>query len=126
MKRIYISIALILIVSIPCLGQVSSQQCIESSKYVNLEDQALRKVEPEFPPEKNFHVEGKVTVRVVINKKGEVVSAKAICGHPLLMAPAIKAASQWQFQPRRVKGKATKNTGVIVFVFKDVNRDPRN
>jgi len=61
----------------------------------------------------------------VINKKGDLVSAKAICGHPLIMAPAIRAAAQWQFQPKRVKGGLSKNTGVIVFVFKDMNCDRR-
>jgi TonB family protein len=109
------------------VGQNPSQQCDESrSKYANLEGMAVKKVEPEYPAEPGFHVEGKVTVRIVIDKKGNVVSAKAICGHPLIMAPAIKAAAQWQFQPKRVNGRATKNIGVIVFVFKDVNRDRSN
>jgi len=124
LNRICISIALILIVGTRCLGQIPSQPCNEStSKYANLENQAVRKVAPEYPAEPGFHVEGKVTVRIVINKKGDVVSAKAICGHPLIIAPAIKAAAQWQFQPKLVKGKPTKNIGVIVFVFKDMNRD---
>ena len=126
MNQIYMSIALILIAGIPCLSQTTSQQCNEASKYVNLKNQAIRKVEPEHLAEPGLHVAGKVTVLIVINKKGEVVSAKAICGHPLIMASAIKAASQWQFQPRRVKGKLAKNTGVIIFVFKDVNRDRGN
>ena len=127
MNRICILIALILLVGTRCLGQITSQQCNEStSKYVNLESQAVRKVAPEYPAEPGFHVEGNVTVRIVINKKGEVVSAKAICGHPLIMAPAIKAAARWQFQPKLIKGKPTKNIGVIVFVFKDVNRDRGN
>ena len=127
MNQISISFALILIAGFPCVGQTPCQQCNKTiKKYVNLESIAVKKVEPQYPPEPGFHVEGKVTVRIVIDKKGNVVSAKAICGHPLIMAPAIKAAIQWQFQPKRVNGRVTKNIGVIVFVFKDVNRDRSN
>ena len=116
LNQICISVALTLVVGFPFVGQTPSQQCNESiSKYVNLESIAVKKVEPEYPAEPGFHVEG--TVRIVIDKKGNVVSTKAICGHPLIMAPAIKAAAQWQFQPKRVNGRPTKNVGVIVFRF---------
>jgi len=127
LNRVYISIALILIVGAPSLCKSTSHQCNESiRKFVNLEDQAVRRVAPEYPAEPGFHVEGKVTVRVVINKKGDVVSARVICGHPLIRAAAIKAAAQWQFQPKRVKGRPSRNIGVIVFVFEDINRDRGN
>ena len=103
------------------------RQCNESiSKYVNMEDKAVKKVAAEYPAEPGFRVEGKVTVRIVVNKKGNVISARAICGHPLLIAPSIKAALRWQFQPQLVDGRPTKNIGVIVFILEDTNQNERH
>jgi hypothetical protein len=79
LSRICISVALILSLGIPSVGQ-RAWQCNESiGNYVNLEDKAVKKVAAEYPAEPGFRVEGKVTVRIVVNKKGNVVSARAIC-----------------------------------------------
>lgn len=57
------------------------------------------------------------------DKKGNVASARAICGHPLLAPTSVKAATQWKVQPKRVNGKVIKNVGILVFDFKQVNRE---
>lgn len=108
-----------LILAVTRVGR-NEGQCNQSiSKYVNLEDKAVKKVAAEYPAEPGLRVEGKVTVRIVVNKEGSVVSARAICGHPLLIATSIKAVRRWQFQPQPGDGRPTSYLGVIVFFFED-------
>ena len=121
--RICKSTGLILALGVLCSGQSAKQCSNSSSKYINLEDQAIKKVAAEYPAEPGFHANGRVIIRIAVDEEGNVLSAKAICGHPLLRATSVKAAVQWQFQPRRVDGKATKYVGVIAFDLKDANRD---
>lgn len=80
------------------------QQC-DFSKYERLiQPQALyrgavKKVDPEYPAAgKNMKVEGKVIVRILVNKKGDVISSCIIEGHPLLRAASIVAANKWKFK----------------------------
>lgn len=75
------------------------------SKYKRLKEPhalykaAVKKVEPEYPPAaRSVRADGKVVVRILVNKKGDVVKACAIEGHPLLRADAVEAAKQWKFK----------------------------
>jgi TonB family protein len=123
LNRLWKSIALILLVWNFASGQ-KPKPCDDSiTPYANLETQALKKVAPAYPAEPGFRVKGKVVVRIVVDMNGNVVSARSICGHPLLVPASLKAAAQWKFQPKRVNGKATKNVGILVFEFKQVNRE---
>jgi TonB family protein len=60
----------------------------------------IKSVEPNFPEEisKN-HIQGTVTVRVVVDKNGKVSSAKALSGPSELFPPSVEAAKQYQFEP---------------------------
>ena len=91
MIRICKSIALILVVVNLLYGQ-DAKQCEQSvTQYVDLENQATKKVAAAYPAEPGLRVTGKVVVRIVVDKKGNVVSARAICGHPLLAPTSVKA-----------------------------------
>jgi TonB family protein len=117
------SIGLILVVANLVCGQ-NGKPCDDSViQYVHLEHQAIKKVEAAYPAEPGLRVKGKVVVRIVVDKKGNVVSARSICGHPLLVPASLKAAAEWKFQPKRVNGKVIKNVGILVFDFKQVNRE---
>lgn len=60
---------------------------------------AVKKVDPEYPPAaRSVRANGKVVVRILVNKKGDVVEACAIEGHPLLRAVSVEAAKQWKFK----------------------------
>lgn len=120
------AIVVILFLAILCTGQTDKQCNKSSSKYINLEDQAIKKVAAEYPAEPGFHAKGKVVIWIAVDEKGNVVSARSICGHPLFRAASVSAAAQWKFQPKQVDGKPSTNVGVIVFDFKDVNRDRGN
>lgn len=60
---------------------------------------------------------GTVTVQVLIDENGDVVSANAVSGHPLLRAGAMEAASGAKFSPTRLKGLPVKVSGVITYNF---------
>jgi protein TonB len=56
-------------------------------------------------------------VQVLIDENGNVVSAKAVSGHPLLQAVAVSAARQARFSPTKLSGQPVKVTGVIQYNF---------
>lgn len=60
---------------------------------------------------------GKVTVQVLIDEAGRVISANAVSGHPLLQPAAEAAARNARFTPTYLTGVAVKVSGVIVYNF---------
>lgn len=62
-------------------------------------------------------VSGEVDVQVVIDEEGNVVSAEAISGHPLLRAASVEAAKQAKFTPTLLKKQPVMVTGIIVYNF---------
>lgn len=60
---------------------------------------------------------GIVNVQVTIDESGNVVSAKAVSGHPMLRAAAERAAHSAKFKPTLLSDEPVKVTGVIVYNF---------
>ena len=60
---------------------------------------------------------GAVSVQVTIDESGNVVSASAVSGHPLLRAAAVQAARSARFSPTQLSGQPVKVTGVITYNF---------
>jgi TonB family protein len=92
--------------------QANTQQEPAASKANPIDDDAVRRVEPVYPPiAKSARLEGAVIVLVTIDNEGNVLSAEALSGHPLLRDAAITAARQWKFKPAgiRVQGTITFN-----------------
>jgi TonB family protein len=85
---------------------------------------AQKSVQPTYPAvARAAGAEGGVDVEVVVDEQGNVESAKAVSGHPLLLAAAVDAARQWVFSPTLLQGKPTKVKGVITFEFALSNND---
>ncbi|HEY8561061.1 MAG TPA: TonB family protein [Pyrinomonadaceae bacterium] len=63
-------------------------------------------------------VTGAVNVQVLIDEKGNVVSATAASGHPLLRSVSEAAAKQSKFTPTFLSNQPVKVTGVIIYQFK--------
>ena len=62
-------------------------------------------VQPEYPPlAKQSHVWGIVVVSAMIDEHGNVVQARALSGHPLLIPAALNAVLQWKYQPTLLNG----------------------
>ena len=95
---------------VDCGGDASSQGG-ESGRVVELP-------KPAYPPiARAAHASGTVTVQVLIDENGNVVSAHAVSGHPLLQAVAVGAARQARFSPTKLSGQPVKVTGVIQYNF---------
>lgn len=60
---------------------------------------------------------GEVQIQVVINEIGKVVYAKAVSGHPMLQAAAIKAAKEAKFSMTLLQGMPVKVSGIITYNF---------
>lgn len=75
-------------------------------------------VQPPYPPAaKAVKASGQVQVQVTIDESGNVISASAVSGHPLLRAAAVQAARSSKFSPTLLSGQPVKVTGVIVYNF---------
>jgi TonB family protein len=73
---------------------------------------------PAYPAEaKKARASGMVVVRVEIDEQGNVISATAISGHPLLQPAAIEAARQAKFEPSLRAGKPVKATQTLTYNF---------
>ena len=83
-----------------------------------LNGKAISLPKPAYPPiARAAHAAGTVVVQVLIDENGNVVSAKAVSGHPLLQAVAVSAARQARFSPTKLSGQPVKVTGVIQYNF---------
>ncbi len=84
-----------------------------------LASEAISKPEPPYPPiAKAARASGPVVVEVTIDEKGNVISAQALSGHPLLKDAAVQAAQRWKFRPTLLGGAPVKVIGTITFNFK--------
>jgi protein TonB len=83
-----------------------------------LNSQAVSLPPPNYPTiARNIRVQGTVIVQVLIDEKGNVVTAKATSGHPLLIPEAQKAALRARFSPTMLGDNPVKVQGVITYNF---------
>jgi protein TonB len=83
-----------------------------------LNGKAISLPKPAYPAiAKSAHASGTVVVQVVIDENGNVISAQAIKGHPLLQAVSVAAARGARFSPTKLSGQPVKVTGVITYNF---------
>jgi len=83
-----------------------------------LNGKAINLPKPAYPPiARAAHAAGTVVVQVLIDENGNVVSAHAVSGHPLLQGAAVGAARQAKFSPTKLSGQPVKVTGVIQYNF---------
>lgn len=83
-----------------------------------LNGKAVHLVTPPYPAiARSAHASGAVQVQVLIDENGNVVSAHAVSGHPLLQAAAVAAARASKFTPTKLSGQPVKVNGVIIYNF---------
>ena len=83
-----------------------------------LNSQALELPKPVYPHvAKHIRQQGTVTVQVMIDESGNVISAKATSGPPLLTGPSEKAALRARFSPTRISDHPVRVSGVITYNF---------
>jgi len=89
---------------------------IRASEILN--SKALVLPKPSYPPlAKQIRLTGTVTVQVLIDETGKVVSAKAVSGHPMLIPDSQRAAMQARFSPTTINGQPVKVSGIINYNF---------
>jgi TonB family protein len=83
-----------------------------------LNGKAISLPKPAYPAiAKAARASGTVTVQVIIDETGVVISAEVIAGPPLLRASALQAARQARFSPTRLSGQPVKVIGLINYNF---------
>lgn len=83
-----------------------------------LNGKAISLPKPPYPPAaKAVRAAGSVSVQVLIDENGNVVSASAVSGHPLLRGAAVAAARGAKFSPTKLSGQPVKVSGVITYNF---------
>jgi protein TonB len=91
-------------------------------KSVIIQGTAIRKVEPQYPRlAVNIGASGAVLVEVIIGEQGNVISARALSGHPILKNCAVEAARGWKWNPTFLNGVPVQVIGTITFNF-NLNR----
>jgi len=89
------------------IAEIANVKC-DVKRDWKLEDPQMAKI---------ARVQGKVTIQVLIDETGNVVSAKAMSGPPLLIVESQRAAMQARFSPTMINGQAVKVSGVITYNF---------
>jgi protein TonB len=63
-------------------------------------------VDPVYPPlARETHITGTVTVEALIDEHGNVIQARIVNGHPLLIEAALQAVRQWKYEPTSLNGQ---------------------
>ena len=79
---------------------------------------AIKLPKPKYPAvARAANIKGSVNIAVVISKRGNIMSARAVSGHPLLRNAAVSAARTAIFRPTLLSGQAVEVSGVIVYNF---------
>lgn len=83
-----------------------------------LNDRAVNLQKPSYPQiAREMRASGPVRVQVVVDENGNVNSARAVSGHPLLRSTAENAAKNSKFSPVKMSGRNVKATGVLIYNF---------
>jgi len=84
-----------------------------------LQGKAIERRTPAYPQlARQIHLQGEVSVEVMISPDGRVESARVVSGHPMLAQCAREAAMGWRFGPTLLNKTPVRVTGVITFIFK--------
>ena len=83
-----------------------------------LNGKAISLPHPEYPQAAAaVRASGAVSIQITVDENGDVISAVAASGHPLLRAAAESAAREAKFSPTLLSGNPVKVSGVIVYNF---------
>ena len=83
-----------------------------------LNERALSLRTPSYPQvAREMRASGKVEVQVLVDENGNVRTARAVSGHPLLRSSAESAARSSKFNPIRQNGRIVRATGLVVYDF---------
>lgn len=103
------------------IARASDADVLPSNAKVSVGELSGRKIKdvlPQYPQmAKIAHVQGEVVLDVVIDTTGHIVQMKPVSGHPLLIASAMDAVKQWEYEPFRLNGKVVEVETQITVKF---------
>jgi protein TonB len=83
-----------------------------------LVSKAISLPQPPYPVlAKQIRIQGPVTVQILVDEEGRVVTAQPMSGHPTLLAAAKEAAMRARFTPTKLSGVPVKVQGMITYNF---------
>jgi protein TonB len=83
-----------------------------------INSRALVLPKPPYPSlARQIRLQGTVVIQVLIDERGNVLSAKPVSGHPMLIPEAQRAALQARFSPTTLNGVPVKVSGMISYTF---------
>lgn len=83
-----------------------------------LVSRAISLPKPAYPPmAKAIGAHGPVSVQILVDEQGKVISAQPVSGNPTLVHAAKQAALQARFTPTVLNGQPVKIQGVITYNF---------
>ena len=63
-------------------------------------------IDPEYPTlAREARIRGVVVVDAIIDEQGNVMQARAVSGHPLLIPAALNAVLRWKYEPTSLNGR---------------------
>jgi TonB family protein len=105
--------------------QVFAQSESSQAKLIHggvLNGKATSLPKPKYPPAAlAAGAGGVVNVQVIIGETGNVISAEAVSGHPLLRTAAVDAAKQAKFGPTMADGPPVRVSGILVYNFGSIS-----
>ncbi|MDT4968473.1 MAG: periplasmic protein TonB [Acidobacteriota bacterium] len=102
----------------PAAGRPAPKPLLKPMSGGVLNGKAMTLPKPLYPQAaRAARASGLVSVDVVIDENGKVISAKAIDGHLMLRGAAVSAAQGARFSPTMLSGQPVKVTGVITYNF---------
>ena len=79
---------------------------------------ALSLPQPLYPIiAKQIRAQGPVSVQILVDEQGKVISAQAVSGNPTLLSAAKEAAMRARFTPTLLSGTPVKVQGTIIYNF---------
>jgi protein TonB len=83
-----------------------------------LSGKAVSLPQPQYPMiAKQAHVQGPVSIQILVSEEGKVLSAQAVSGNAMLMSAAKEAALRARFTATILNGQPVKIQGVITYNF---------
>ncbi len=83
-----------------------------------LVSKAISLPQPPYPPiARQIRAQGPVSVQILVDEQGKVISAQAMSGNPTLLSAAKEAAMRARFTPTVLNGTPVKVQGTIIYNF---------
>jgi protein TonB len=102
---------------VPTPTPAKPREQIRVSSHI-ISSKIISKPAPVYPMlAKQAGVQGPVTVEILVDEQGQVMSARATNGHPLLRMAAQQSAYRARFSPTTISGQPVKVSGVITYNF---------